>query len=145
MPCEQMIRIIDYTALNPTTRWEVACLSSRFPPHLWLSHASESAKSTGPARALDEDFRSGELWILQMCPRTSFTSHIVSCILHIVHCTFVCFTSWLVVGISYLQTQWPLKLVHPHERYCPFLPKTIKTLLPIYVATGGRVKVLSAV
>ena len=104
-------------------RWEVACLSSGFPPHLWLSHASESAKSTEPARALDGDFWSGALQILQMWP--ILLAHRT---MHLAQCTLYLINSWLVVGSSCFQTQWPLKLVHPLERHCPFLPKAITIL-----------------
>ena len=121
MPCEQMIRIIDYTALNPTTRWEVACLSSGFPPHLWLSHASESAKSTGPARALDEEFLIGCTSDFAICLRTSCTSHIV-------RCTFIWLTVvwWLVAAVSRHSGLWSSS-THTRDN-CPFLPKKITIL-----------------
>ena len=68
-------------------------------------------------------FWSGALQILQMWP--ILLAHRT---MHLAQCTLYLINSWLVVGSSCFQTQWPLKLVHPLERHCPFLPKAITIL-----------------
>ena len=72
---------------------------------------------------LMRSFWSGALQILQMWP--ILLAHRT---MHLAQCTLYLINSWLVVGSSCFQTQWPLKLVHPLERHCPFLPKAITIL-----------------
>ena len=98
-------------------------------PVFWLSSSSLTfsrlrvCEIHWTGKGADGDFWSGALQILQMWP--ILLAHRT---MHLAQCTLYLINSWLVVGSSCFQTQWPLKLVHPLERHCPFLPKAITIL-----------------